>query len=254
MPAPTATGISASAALAEQNFWNGVSAKRGWANGGQGATGTDFDLVRYVNFPRPQLFGFPQYAGLMETQDVYGPHRVRGTEQDQEIRHRQIIWGDSLDVDDTRVVIAGMVKRFTMPNYGRVRVTANLSHRLWPGSSAYAGAGANPTGFFSLWYQQVGNTTNVKEFSGSRRFTGRVNHSTSLIEPSVICQTMHGELDTSNTSPFALNSIDIVIFVAFTASTSTFFASRTSGASKNVCRLDVLNTSLVVRVFKNYVS
>lgn len=254
MPAPTGPTTGNGDALSDQDIWTAQSLYRGWANGGNGNAGADFDLVRYVNFPRPQLFGFPQYAGLMESQDVRGPYRVRATDQDNEIKHRQIIYGDCLDVNSTGVVIAGIVHRFTMPQYARVRVTANLSHRVWAGSSAYGGAGANPTGFFSLWYAQVGSTTNVKEFSGSRRYTQRLVHATSTIEPNVWPCTMHGEIDTSNTTPFATAGLDLVIFAKFTASTSTFFGSRTSGATKNVCRLDVLNTSLVVRVFKNYVS
>jgi hypothetical protein len=233
--------------------WADLTDARTWANGGANVAETDFDSVKGIHLPRPQLFGFPRNAMLGETQDVYGQANVTATgpKEDAEMKHRQIIFADCLDTRYSRVRVAGCVARFRMPTYGRVTIEATISHRCWPYTTVYGGAATDPTGYFSLWYgptATAGSAAAPTEITSSRRATRRQVGTVSNLDPGINFCNMMGMIDTKVT---AVGDTDMVVFAAFTATASTYFQTGTGAVVQNRNRVDVLNTAFVVHVFKN---
>lgn len=255
MTAPAGTDVVASSALVQAEPWARFALLRGWAAAGNPAfSGADFDRIRALHFPRPQV-----YADGMrgELQDVYATARVHVGTDDVEMRHRQVIFEESLD-GENRVRIAGASRRIALPLYGRVHIRASFSHRIWI-TGPYGGPTlTDPVGYFALYWSLPDGTP--KEIVGSRRYTARYTPNATaasintLLAPSLTTVCMIGVLDTSGAAGVAPGASDVEVFVAFCASPSTFFGGGRTSMTKNNDRLDVLNTSLVVRVYKNSVS
>jgi hypothetical protein len=259
MTAPAGTAIAAGSALTQDEPWTRLSLLRGWANAGNGVAGADYDKVRALHLPRPQLYPDAVNGDQMlgELQDVRSTRRVAATQDDREIRHRQVIYEESLD-GTNRVRLAGASQRVALPLHGRVHITATFAHRVWI-SGAYGGpiTGTDPVAYFSLFWG-VPNAT-PKELQGSKRYTNRFTPGAAspvvdnFLTPSLTLCTIYGVLDTNGAAGLAPTTSDIEIFVAFTAPASTLFGGGRFTTTKNRDRVDVLNTSLVVRVYKNSV-
>lgn len=261
MPAPTPTTLVDGSRLQSLDPWADLDAFREWSNGGAGNVEGDFDDVRYIHLPRPALLGFPVNAMLGETQDVHGQQFVGGAKPgwDREVRHRQVIYGDCLD-GNYQCRIVGLATRFRMPLYGRVHIEASFAHRLWAEAAPY-GAGqiaGTETAYFSMWYGPVNGNT-FTEILGTRRHTARFfneprDTNNPSLEPSHYNANMVAALSTKNTAaPYMVTGDeDLAVFVAFTAPPNTLFSSGFAGIGNgNRVRCDVLNTSLMVRVWKN---
>lgn len=259
MPLPAASTIGASDLLYAAEPWADMGDARKWANGGYGNLENDFDDVRFINLPRPQLYGFPVNAMLGETQDVHGQADIIVTSpmQDSESRNRQVVMGNVLD-GDTRCRILGLQTRFRMPKYGRVSIEACFTHATW--MVLPYGNAANPTAYYSLWYGSAQGQT-FTEVLGSRRHTrrhGRTSYQTggvsdAQVEPTPQFANMQAALSTKAGATYLVTGdTDLLIFVALTAPTNTLFSSGYGGGGNdNRVRADILNTSIVARVWKN---
>lgn len=264
MPCPALTAETENSLLSASKLWDNLGVVYAWLNGGTGGGGTDFDHVRFTHLPRPAVVGFPVAAFLGETQDVYATNRVAVTgdyevneaaasptiagSTDAEYPHRQVIFGEALDNRNNRCRIAGLSRRFTLPLFHRAIIHVSFAHRLW--IAGFYGGPGTPTGYFSLWYGAPGGT--LTEIAGSRRYSFRTIPASYSpdITPYLVHHRMVGALDSS----VVTQSEDFEVFVGFTAGATTFFYFSNAGSTRNGNRLDILNTAMCVRVYKDYTS
>jgi hypothetical protein len=275
MPAPAPGAMTAGGALYDFEPWLTMGDYRKWANGGFGNVEGDFDDVRFTHLPRPQLLPFPVNAMLGEMQDVRGATIVGGHAlwRPADLRHRQIIVGDALDSRGQARVL-GLMARFRMPLYGRVTVEASFAHTSLRSAPMAANTSGSDVPYFSLWWGAAESNT-FTEIPGTRRHVRRWAHtylaqgvaaSTTgpyvpsgdfvTTEPTVQFANILAALSTRNgTTPAQLvtGNTDLLIYVALTDPGSPcYFANGFAGADNdNTNRVEVHNTSLVVRVFKN---
>jgi len=234
MPVVLPTLISTSKLVDGFNF---VSPIRAWLNGM--IPGTDILEVRREHWPRPQVYGGPDFAMLGETQDVFGVNmaKVDANKFGDRAQGRNDVFGSMLD-QSGKVRLHGCTLRRKLPYLSRVKIDCTISVNLWA-DAAHPVIVDQYAGFVQLVIREPGQ--GPVTVAGSRRVvpplladTGSAPiHMTGYWEPTVAAKD--GETE---------------IWAEYSYDGSEFLVV----GGTDYYRLCFTNSTLLVRVWKDYTS
>lgn len=248
--------------------WSSLAVVRQWlAN--LNRSSDDYDGVDRQHFPRPRIVDGVIGEFLGETQDVHFARDVSeigtGLGKADATASTTLIYGGSVDqpsrqvvmpiaLDTSRMVrLARLSKRFAVGTKWRAFVSVSFSYRMYLSGSHYGSGGysnnyTTPTGYFTIMARIGGGA--LFEVVRCRHYTQRrgYNASSTGVPTGISTQGPAGTFPVSLMATLGEASManeEVDVFVAFVATDDTGFPKYADQA-----RVDVFNTSMVVKVFR----
>lgn len=216
---------------------NGISTAETWLKGV--VLGADVDEIRKEALPRPLVFETPIYSFQGELQDVHGVGgaRLSGMEIASRPNERQDIFGSMLDQNGT-ARISGLCWKGKLPRYCRVGIFVNFGYWIFRDPAA-AALVSTRAGSFNI---------RIKEPASAVSTPASAIRSAVPLDAGNRGQREH--MMTWHVPTAATLNGDTEIWVDFDEDGTEFWTK----ADPNAHQLVIGNTSMVVRVWKDYTS